>query len=1055
MTLSAIAKECAHCGSQQPDAARFCNHCGARLIADSDERRALAVLFCDIVGSTNYLRKLGPEDWLSILRDFHETTSRVVLQFGGYVAQHLGDGQLVYFGFPEAHDDDARRAVETALGIIGAMADLNARLLYRGWPELRVRIGISTGRTLVGSVGSGSEALAHGEIPHLAARLQSMAEPNTILIDQATHRLVEGFFRCQLVEGKTPKDFPQIALHVVLGRTGARTRLDVSTIVALSPFVGRASQVQALATAWDESSGGTRRNVVIRAEAGMGKTRLLQTFRTQLEAADHVFECRASPYYQNRALYPIVDMLERSLGIQPDEPNERRLGKLERWLSGSSALGLGATALFAPFFSVKVASDRAQANLSPQRQRQIVFQSLFNWFEFLGKRGTVLFILEDAHWADPSSLEFLDSLIKSESNSRLLLVITARPDFQNPWPDRCSELTLDRLPDSDTEQIVASIVPASVVPTDLLRFVLKKADGVPLFAEELTKTLVEAGVLAGGRDSTRCDSALLSQLEIPSPLSGVLTARLDRLGRAKQTAQLAATLGREFRLDILSAVSSAQPEVLTEDFGKLIDAGLVFLLANDTYAFKHALIRDAAYDLTSTQARQRVHARIASTLEERFPDIVNGQPDLLAFHHAAADQRAFAVRYAQRAAEHALQRCAYSEAIAHASNAIAWAEALESSAHAEAELAANGVLSQAAMATRGWADAEVEAIARRSAALLRQVDPFNRHRVPTLWSLFAYHHTASHRRAAHEIARELVAVADASCDQGLCAAAATMLGITLHMEGNMSGAGRALERAIQLYDPKLHREQGPQMGLDSLVLAKTLLAHLRWSSCDSASAFSLVTTAIKWAREVGHVPSIAIGLLYGCQIYQLAGDKGTAAAMTEEILTLAQKYGLPAYEGYAAIMHAWATRDEKRAEAIVDGLTSMGCNVGLSYWASLVADNLAERRFLDAAVERIEQCLSICQKNDEHYYEAELCRRRGIYQLQRHQGPTDGARASLERAIDLASRQEMPRIEALAIRDLLVHFGEREHIRTRFNELLALYPGLHDLEMSNHIGVAE
>ncbi len=1016
------------------------------MVADRDERRPLAVLFCDIVGSTNYLRNLGPDDWLSILRDFHQTTSRVVHEFGGYVAQHLGDGQLIYFGFPEAHDDDARRAVETALGIIAAMADLNVRLLYRGWPELRVRIGIATGRTLIGSLGSGSESLAHGEIPHLAARLQSMAEPNTILIDDVTRHLVDGFFRCQALPGKTPKDFPRASLHAVLGRTDARSRLDVSMMGGLSPFVGRAPELRALAEAWEDVSRGGRRNVVIRAEPGMGKTRLVQAFRRQLEGADHVFECRASAYHKNRALYPIIDMIERTLGIQPDEPNERRLGKIEGWLSGSSALGLGVVGAFAPLFSANGAPHQATLNLSPQKQRQVVFQSLLGWLEFLGKRGTVLLLVEDAHWADPSTLQFLDTLAASESNSRLLVVLTARPEFENPWPGRCLNIALERLGDSDTAQIVTSLAPDKILSSELLAFVLKKAEGVPLFAEELTKTLMEAGVLAVSSDRGSSPPPSLDQLEIPSPLGGVLMARLDRLGRAKQTAQLAATLGREFRLDILAAVGSMTPDVLSEDFRKLIEAGLVYPVSDNTYAFKHALIRDAAYDLSSTYARQSAHVLIASTLEERFPDIAKAQPDLLAFHYAAADRKAAALPYAQLAADQALQRCAYVEATVHASSVVSWAECLEGSPRSEAELVANSVLSQAMMATRGWADPQVEAIAKRSATLLREVDSFNRYRVPTLWSLFAYYHTASKRRAANEVARQLVAAADATGDPGLRAAAATVLGITLHPEGNMSGARHALEQAISLYDPKLHRDQGPRMGLDSLVLAKTLLAHLQWFSGQTAPAFEQVRTALQWARDVGHVPSIAIGLLYGCQVYQFAGDKAGAATMTAEILTLAQKYGLPAYEGYAAIIHAWATGDEQRADAILGGLAAMGCKLCLSYYGSLIADNLAERGCLDGAIDRIDRCLVLCQENDEHFYAPELHRRRAMYRLlQQDSGVPESARASLKEAAQLARRHDMPRVEALAIRDLVSHFGEDEPYRSRLEHLVELNPGVHEV----------
>ena len=409
----------------------------------------------------------------------------MVLQFGGYVAQHLGDGVLVYFGFPNAHDDDPRRAVETGLEIINAMSSLNARLLYSGWPELRLRIGISTGRTLVGSLRSGSEALAHGETPHLAARLQSMAEPNAILVDAATHELVKGFFLCEVVVGTTPRDFPQTTLYVVRGRTEARTRIDVSNQRGgLSPFVGRRPELETLNRAWTDVTSGERRSILIKGEPGIGKTRLVQTFNTALEGADHVFECRASPYYQNHALYPIVDMLERILGLHPEDSNERKLGKLERWLSGSSALGLGALPVLAPLFSVTLPADRTVPDMSAPKQRQLAFESVVRWFDFLGKRGTVLLLVEDVHWADPSTLELLGNLLAGQASSRLLLLLTARPEFTNPWKDRCQVLEIERLSDPDTETIVASMAPTGAVPTAFLQLVLQKGEGVPLFTEE-------------------------------------------------------------------------------------------------------------------------------------------------------------------------------------------------------------------------------------------------------------------------------------------------------------------------------------------------------------------------------------------------------------------------------------------------------------------------------------------------------------------------------------------------------------------------------------------
>ena len=420
---------------------------------------------------------------------------------------------------------------------------------------------------------------------------------------------------------------------------------------------------------------------------------------------------------------------------------------------------------------------------------------------------------------------------------------------------------------------------------------------------------------------------------------------------------MAAALGREFSVEVLAAVSPLGAAAVQEDLDKLMTAGLVLRkrrLKDPVGIFKHALVRDAAYESLSRGARQKVHARIAGTLEERFPEVVKARPDLLAQHHAAAEQKDRAVGYAQQAAQQGLQRSSYSEAIAHASNVVEWAGALGASERVEVELDANGVLTQAMMPFRGWADPQVKATVDRSTALLRQLDQQSPHRIPTLWSLFAYHHTASDRPKARAVAEELVAVAEGIGDPGLRAAAATILGCTLHPEGNIAGSRDALERGIGLYDPEKHRDYAARVGLDTLVLAKALLAHLRWFAGDSAAAFELVTSAVDWARDLGHVPSLALGLLYGCQVYQFAGDKATVAAMTGEVLGLSAKYGLPAYEGYAALIHAWTTGNEQQAEGILGALAGMGCKLCLSYYGSLLAENLAERGNFEGAIGRID-----------------------------------------------------------------------------------------------------
>jgi len=1060
MTSFLAQPECKRHGPQS-DGAKFCSQCGASLIANGDitapgtsERRVLSILFCDIVGSTGHLQRIGMEDWAKVLDDFQKTIRAVVSQYGGSPKQDLGDGLLAYFGWPTAHDDDAKRAVHAALAILPALSEVNARSFCHNWPELTVRVAVSTGRTLIGPNENGTESLARGEAPHVAARLQTLAESNTVLIDDTTNRLVRGFFRCRNVEDKRLKDFPDVAPFMVLEATSATTRLDTWAPADLTPFVGRTAELKALAKTLDEVRHLGRRTVLVQADPGVGKTRLVSVFKAELDTPDFVFECRASPYHQNRALFPIVDMLERTLDIAPSDSSDRKLGKIERWLSGSAALGTHLLEAFAPLFSVELDPGHpAVVGLSAQKQRQIVFESLEKWLDFLGstnvesKRRTVLLVLEDAHWADPSTLEFVGNVAKSRALSNLFVIVTARPEFRNPWPDVCAELALDRLSDSDTEQIVLSFVPDRSVPPDLLQFVLRKADGVPLFAEELAKTLIETGIFANDLVDTPRELFKPSQFEVPFPLIGILMARLDRLGRVKQTAQLAASLGREFRLDILRAVSSTAADTLQTDLLQLRQVGLIHPTSADTYAFKHALIRDAAYEASSSQSRKSIHARIASTIEKQFPELATTQPDVLAFHYSAANQKGQAVGFAQRAAEQALQRSAFAEARAHASNALAWADSLDDVRRPEAELAVNGVMSQVMMNTLGWGDPQVEAIAKRSTALLQKVGQGSPHRIPMLWSLFTYYHTVSNRAAALDVAKQLVDLADASRDAGQRSAALTVRAIVTHPAGDLRGARLDLERALDLYDRQLHREQGKQMGMDSSVLASTLLAQILWWNGETSSAFELTTNAIEWGRKIGHVPSIAIGLLYACQVHQLAGDRPNAAAMAEEVLSLSAKYGLPAFEGYAAIMQAWSNRDDQKASAILQILTSMGCKVGLTYWSSLGADNLAEAGRFSEAVNQIDHCLSLCREIGEHYYEPELHRRRALYEMQNRGSASDDTQRSLEEAARLARQQHAPRTEALALRELVTWFGGSPTTLARLEELSMKYPGLRKIEL--------
>lgn len=1020
------------------------------------ERRLLTALCCRLGVVATPPRALDFEELDEVLRATLTLCADISRRHRGRVVTALGDELLVYFGYPRAEEDDAPRAARAALEIARAVHAEDERLGARGI-HVEVGIGVHAG-LVIASLPQGPLGAGHavGATPRLAARLAALTPPS-IAVTVDLQRLLRGSFD---LEADGTRSFEAIAVPVevfLLRQEHGNQAPSPTPDASKTPIVGREQEIELLLERWRRVRAGVGQCGLVTGEPGIGKSRLARELRDRLAGEAHVFiEGRCSPDTQNNALFPVVDLLGRALGLEQEREPHGKIARLEAQLAGHGFTPAEAMPLFLPLFSLPFAAPHSPLDVSAQRQKALTLEAILSLLFAMAERQPLALLVEDLHWADATTIELLTQLVREAPSAPLCILMTARPEFSPSFPTTgMLQIHLSRLERPQIEAMVTELASGRTLPPSVIEQVVSRTDGVPLFVEELTRMMLESGVLAQRGDRYELTGAL-SDLEIPSTLRALLTVRLDRLERAKETAQIAAALGREFSIEVLSAVSPLGPVAVQEDLDRLMAAGLVLRkrrLRDPVAVFKHALVRDSAYESLSRGAKQKIHARIAGTLEEQFAELARARPDLLALHHAAAEQKQHAVGYALRAAQRGLERSAYAEAIAHASNVVDWAGALPSAEAVGVALSANGVLAQAMMATRGWADLQVKETADHSAALMRQLDQLSPHKVPTLWSLFAYHHTASHRPAARAVAEELVTVADSSGDQGLRAAAATILGITLHPEGDIAGARRALERAIELYEPEVHRHQGAQIGLDSLVLARTLLAHLRWFAGDSAAAFELVADGLEWAREIGHVPSIAIGLLYGCQVHQFAGDRKTAAAMTGEILVLAGKYGLPAYEGYAAIIHAWATGNEQQAEAILGALAGMGCKLCLSYYGSLIADNLAERGCLDAAIARIDHCLSLCGENGEHYYEPELHRRRAMYRLQQEPSGDEQVRISLEQAAGTARRQQMPRIEALATLELLDRFGDDGARRARLDELFALQPGLREIQTGNHEGM--
>src|SRR5215831_12620676 len=639
------------------------------------ERRQLTVLFCDLVDSTVLTSQLDPEELREVVRAYQETCAKVIARFDGHIAQYLGDGLLVYFGYPLAHEDDAQRAVRAGLGIIEALGQLNIRLSQERGVHLAVRLGIHTGLVVVGDMGGGTrqEQLALGETPNLAARLQGIAAPDTLVISAATLQLLGGFFACQSSGTQSLKGIAQpLEVYQVLYESTARSRLDAAGSTGLTPLVGRDQEVRLLRERWAQVKDGLGQVVLLSGEAGIGKSRLVQMLKEHVAAEPQAWltPCQCSPYHQNTALYPMIDLLERvALHFDRDESPQHKLSKLEGFLVQYGLPLAEAVPLFAALLSLPLTAEYAPLSVSPEQQKQKLLHAFLTILLRVAAQQPLLFVLEDLHWVDPSTLELLNLLVDQGPTARILALLTFRPDFSPPWTGRShlTQVTLPRLPRRQAAEMTDRVAHGKVLPLEVVEQVVAKTDGVPLFVEELTKMVLESGLLQE-REGRYELTGPLPPLAIPTTLHDSLMARLDRLATVKGLAQLGATLGREFSYELLQAVSPWDEATVQQGLSQLVEAEFLYqqgLPPQATYLFKHALIQDAAYQSLLRSTRQQYHQRVAQVLETRFPELCETQPELLAQHYTEAGVLAPAVPYWQRAGQRAIERSANVEAIGH------------------------------------------------------------------------------------------------------------------------------------------------------------------------------------------------------------------------------------------------------------------------------------------------------------------------------------------------------------------------------------------------------
>jgi TOMM system kinase/cyclase fusion protein len=1023
------------------------------------ERRQLTVLFCDLVDSTALATQLDPEELREVVRAYQEACAKVIGRFAGHIAQYLGDGLLVYFGYPRAHEDDAQRAVRAGLGMVEALGQLNTRLGQERGVQLAVRLGIHTGLVVVGEVGGDTrhEQLALGETPNLAARLQGMAAPNTVVISAATVPLLGGFFACQALGPHRLKGFAQpLQVYQVLYESTARSRLEAAGTSGLTPLVGREQEIALLLERWGQVKEGSGQVVLLSGEAGIGKSRLVQVLMEHVAAEPQAWltPCQCSPYYQHTALYPMIDLLERVvLRFDREESAPQKLRKLEGFLVPYGLPLAEAVPLFAALLSLPLPADYAPLTVSPERQKQMTLHALLTILLRIAAQQPVLFVMEDLHWVDPTTLEFLSLLVDQGPTARLLTLLTFRPDFSPPWTGRAhlTQMTLSRLPRRQVVEMTGRVAHDKVLPPEVVEQVVAKTDGVPLFVEELTKMVLESGLLQE-RAERYTLTGPLPPLAIPATLHDSLMARLDRLATVKALAQLGATLGREFAYELLQAVSPWDEATLQQGLHQLVEAEFLYqqgLPPQATYHFKHALIQDAAYQSLLRSTRQQYHQRIAQVMEARFPETAAIQPELLAHHYTGAGLKEKAIHYWQRAGERAIGRSAYAEALDHLTKGLALVKTLpDTPARIQQELALQSTLGVPLMNIKGWTSPEVETVYRRARELCQQVGETPQ-LFPVLWGLWRFYNVRAEYQTAFEIGEQSLRLAQDLRDSAFLAVAHHMLGNTLLWMGEFVSSRTHLEQGITLYDPQQHHSQIALYGVDLKVIGRSYEARALWVLGYPDQALKRMCEGLILAQELSHPFSLAWALEWFFNLHNLRREVQAAQDQAERLIALSAEQGFPYFLKNGTCDQGWVLVEEGQREKgiaqmceSVASLKATGANLALSLRLVWLAQAYGKNAQVEAGLAALTEALTFISKNGERYWEAELYRVKGELLRQTAKGNRQTAAMESEgeicfrQAIDMARRQSAKSLELRAVVSLS-HLWQQQGKRDAARELLA------------------
>jgi serine/threonine protein kinase/predicted ATPase len=989
------------------------------------ERRQVTVLFCgcDLFESDAYLENLDAEDQSGVLKAFQRTGEQGVFRFDGAVVQCNEHGLLACFGYPVAHEDVARRAVRAGLAILDNMQALTERIRHDHELELKAWVGIHTGLALVET---SEDAISMvGEARNVPVRLEDVAEAGRIVITEATERLIRGHFDCtSLGKCKVKGASQPVDLFLVEGISEEKNPVEVAERAGLTPLTGRDHEISLLKDRWEQAQEGMGQVVLIIGEPGLGKSRLVYTLKqhvlrqmAEAESDAPVIEWRCSPQFQNTALYPAINFYERALGFGRDESPHARLDRLVDRLKQYGLARPETVPLWASLLSLPTSDAYPALSLSPVRQREETFRAMLEWLHTRATRRPMLFVVEDLHWVDASTLEFLGQFLAEGLHDSILTLLTFRPEFRTPWPAVAHQtsLALNRL----TRRQVAEMIQkkaGSVAPKEVIERIYDRAGGVPLFVEEFAKMVQESGVADQAGDDSAQLKALIARA-IPASLQDLVMARLDRMEDERELAQLAATLGREFTYDVLAAVASEDESRLQAELAKLVQAEILYTKGPPprcTYIFKHALLEDALYNAMMKRKRQQFHGRIAAALEERFPLTTETQPELLAHHLTEAGLAEQAIGYWLKAGLRSRERAAESEAIGHLKKGLALVEAIEETReHDEQKLKILSTLAPAFIAIRGYAAPEVGPILQGAHDLCERIgDEVQQFGI--MLGNWEWHLVRGDLRPSVELAARGMTLAERRADPGMLMEALFMRGATMFYRGQFADARYCYETAMASYDDRARTSfWATHSGHNAGVTQRCYLTHALWHLGYPEQALKLDRETRELARTIGHAFSFghAVDFTALLGFYCRLGTEVSAAA--EEELALASDQGFQLWHA-CGTLHKGAGmllqgRREEALELLLKGFSAFratGAGVRVPAYLGMLGDAYTQCWRFDDAHKALNEALAVAEKNDDRCHEAELHRLRGELLLAESRQDCGVAEECFRQAIETAQRQQ-------------------------------------------------